>query len=74
MCRTCNWEDFIADCDTLLEELDELPERAEDFADSVREKVSGMRGWVEENEHVTEKMVTALHNMIDGAARWNRGN
>lgn len=66
------YADALELADDILADLDELPERAEDFRDSVREKVEGMRDWILENEAVTEKMETALENMKTGVDRWLR--
>jgi hypothetical protein len=67
-----SWEHFIEDAEKLLGELDDLPERAEDFADGVRECLEGMVEWARENEHVTEKMWNALYRTQDGVAKWQR--
>lgn len=59
-------------CDELLTDLDELPERAEDFRDSVREKVESIRDWVEEHETITERQAEALRNIRAGVDKWLR--
>ena len=65
-----SWEHFIEDAEKLLRDVDDLPERAEEFADGVRERVEGMIEWARDNEHATDKMWSALYNMRDGVARW----
>ena len=65
-----DWEEALELCEEIEDLLGDLPERAEDFAQSVGEKVDSMREWIEENEHVTEKMVDALENMKEGSERW----
>lgn len=70
MCKNCNWEEFVEECDRVLDRIDDLPERAEDFADGVREKIEGMRSWSTENEHVTEAMSDAVENIDGGVGRW----
>lgn len=72
MCMMCEWEDFVADAESLLCDLDDLPSRASGFADSVREKTEGMVAWAQSEEHVTERMREALDNMAAGVARWMR--
>lgn len=72
MCRSCDWQQFVEDAEELLGRLDDLPSRAEDFAEGVREKTTGMLEWARENEHVTDRMTTALDNMIEGVSRWER--
>lgn len=64
------WEAFVSNAEELCARLDELPERAADFADGVRERLEGMIEWAREHERVTERMVTALDNMANGVARW----
>ncbi len=66
------WEEFVGEAQDLLARLDDLPERAEDFADGVRERLEGMIEWAKEKEHVTEAMQSALGNMESGVARWER--
>lgn len=61
---------FIEDAETLLGQLDDLPERAADFAEGVREKLEDMIEWARDNDHATDKMWQALNNMRDGAMRW----
>jgi len=72
MCDLCGWEEFLDNAEQLLADVEELPDRAEDFADSVKEKVEGMVDWARDNEHVTGPMETALDNMAAGVARWQR--
>lgn len=57
-------------CKSLLEKVDELPERAEEFADSVRDKTENIQQWMEENDHATDAQITALENMESGVDRW----
>ena len=65
-----DWVLFVDQCDDLLCSLDDLPERAEDFADGVRTTIEGMRNWAEDHEHVTEKMQTALENTTFAVEKW----
>ena len=64
-----SWQGFRDQCLALLARCEELPERAEDFAGSIIEKVEGMAEWAEENEHATEAMRHALENMADAVER-----
>jgi hypothetical protein len=57
-------------CDELLEDARTLPERAEDFATSIVEKVEDMKEWIEMNWRVTEGIANALENMRAGVDRW----
>lgn len=70
MCADCGWETWLEEARDLLRGLDDLPERAESFAEGVRERLEGMTSWVEERRHVTPNMERALSNMQEGAARW----
>lgn len=64
------WESRLEQCQELLDMLDDLPDRAADFAESVREKTQSIAEWIEENEHVTAAQCEALDNMQSGAERW----
>lgn len=66
-------QEAIEFCKELLSDLEDLPERAEEFVDSVTEKVTSMMEWIEENEHVTDKMQDSLRNMRRGCDRWMEG-
>lgn len=50
----------------------DLPERAEDFADSVKERAEGIRDWIIEHNHVTPAQVSALENMREACVKWMR--
>jgi hypothetical protein len=67
-----DWELAIEQCDSILDSLEELPERAADFQESVEDKVAGIREWIEKNKDVTAAQLTALQNMEDGVSRWQR--
>jgi len=64
------WKQAIRQCKEILDSLGELPDEAESFADSVRDKVTSIREWIRENEHVTPKQIEALDNMESGVGRW----
>lgn len=64
------WQARLDQCQELLDMLDDLPDRAADFAESVREKTQSIAEWIEENEHVTQAQCEALNNMESGAERW----
>lgn len=74
---TFDFDDTEQDIETaneLIEEIttlaDDLPEEAEDFGLSVLDTVRDISSYMEENEHVTKKQITALENMLDGLRRW----
>ena len=70
MCESCDWEEWDKQAGQLLEKLEDLPERANDFAIGVEEKVEDMRTWANKNKHVTQPMRDALDNMASGVERW----
>ena len=72
MCQDCGWKAFVKSAHECLSDIDELPERVEDYADSVRERVDGMLAWAKDHEHVTEKMDCALENIHEGVLKWSR--
>lgn len=60
----------VEQCDHILTLCDEVPERAEDFAADIAEKVSGVREWIVENKHVTDKQLNALNGWEAGISKW----
>ena len=75
MCEVCGYEDAIADADEIISTANQIDEEntseaAETFADSVRDKAISMKEWIEKSKHTTERMSTALGNMLEGARRW----
>jgi len=63
---------FTRACAEVLELLQDLPERAEDFADSATETVLGMLETAEGGK-ITARMRDALANTRAAAERW-KGN
>jgi spore coat protein CotH len=64
------WYGAVDICEEIQELIEDLPERASDYATSIGEKVADMRTWIEENENVTQRQVDALRNMKDGCENW----
>lgn len=60
----------IVFCEELIDDANAIPERGEDFANSVIEKTESMMEWIDSNSRVTEKMAEALENMRAGVDRW----
>ncbi len=60
----------IRQCESILSDCEDIPERGEDFAAGVIERVESIQGWIEENKHVTEAQESALKNMENAVARW----
>ena len=57
-------------CDAIIRDVDEMPEEAEDFAESILDKAKSMRDNIQKHDSVTEKMLSALENMRHGQERW----
>lgn len=68
------FKDAVKLCDEILASLADLPdsETAQNFSESVESKVTDMKQWIEENETVTEKQMSALENMNRGVQKWIR--
>jgi archaellum component FlaC len=62
-------EDLIEEINSLLEEL---PERAEDFYQSVSETVHDISIFIDKHRRVTKKQINALENMLYGIQKWSR--
>lgn len=60
----------IALCKVLIEKCADLPERAEDFGNSVTEKAESVMAWVDEHRHVTPAQMGMLENMERGVDKW----
>ena len=56
--------------EALMERTEEIPEKGEEFAESVREKLRLIRLWVVKFEHITNKMKEAVQNIGHGIDRW----
>ena len=54
MCTKCDWESVLADCNALLSDPDF------EFAEDT---VEGIKDWIEENHHVTERQADAISNI-----------
>ena len=72
MCAECRWEEFVEQVVLLLEDVDALPEKADEFAMGVRDRLEGMSKWAEDNTHVTPAMRAATENIGNGVGRWER--
>lgn len=70
MCDECEWEDWLSTIRGAISDAGDLPERAEDFADSVKEKLGSIEAWVEEKKHITDAQQSAVANMEAGIGRW----
>jgi hypothetical protein len=66
------WEEADQLCDEILEMIDEIPERGENFGASVMAKVEDIQKTIKETERVTSGQLTALENMKEGVQKWIR--
>lgn len=59
-------------CESILSDLEQLSdvEAAEEFSDSVTEKVKGIQETIERRQDVTANQERALNNMNEGVQRW----
>lgn len=65
------WRLRLDQCDEIMDLLDELPERAEEFATSAMETVQDIAAWIQENRAITPRQCAALDNIQSGAERWS---
>lgn len=56
MCFDCEWEETLEDIRSMRDNT------LYEFADDT---LSGIEGWIEENNHVTEKQKSAVSNIRD---------
>jgi hypothetical protein len=63
-------EEAVAIADEALELIDDLPDAAYDFGESVKEKIESIRSTIIERDRVTDKQFSALENMKAGIERW----
>lgn len=70
-----DWIEATLLADRVIAESEELmtfgPDKAQDFAESVYEKAEGIKLTIEDRQHCTFKQQDALHNMLDGLAKWD---
>lgn len=70
MCNGCDWEAALTTIEEIRARMSDLPEQAEEFSASIEEKLESFAEWIDENEHVTSKMETAIENISRAVARW----
>lgn len=66
------WEIAIDQCDEILSDISDLPERAHEFGSSIEAKVVAIKEWIEEAKYVTDAQTEALANMQIGVQKWLR--
>lgn len=65
-------EEFARRGNQAICDAEDLPEKAEDFAAGVIDRLQSMVEWATTHGHVTERMETALRNMEHGIEKWQR--
>ena len=65
-----DWEEYVKIAQGILDDLPNLPEKAEDFAIKLEEKMTSMIEWMEEEEYVTEPMVDFINSKRDAVDEW----
>ncbi len=58
--------------DEALEMIDDLPDAAYDFGESVKEKLTDIRSSIIQHNRVSDKQRQAIENMAAGIGRWVR--
>lgn len=62
-------------CDQVLKNLDEIEEEndsdaAQDYTERTRTRVSSMRDWIVDKDHVTDKMRDRLEHDVEASGKW----
>ena len=65
-----DWMEALQVIEETLALLDDLPEQAEDFRESVQDKLENICDWVREREFVTDAQANAINNMARGVDKW----
>lgn len=66
-------DEVVKLCEITIQEAEDLKnrnEKAEEFAESVLEKLSSIKEWVEVRNHVTEKQADAVVSMSKAVGKW----
>lgn len=66
------WEEQVDHIDSLLEDLDDLPSAADDFADKARSFLTGVRRWAKEHKHITDAQIEGIERWEGGLEKWRR--
>ena len=65
-----DWEDALELCEGIIEKIDELPDRAQEFGESVGEKIRSISETIEQQERVSDRQLAAIQNMGRGVDKW----
>jgi len=72
--QTYEVDDVLDLCDDIMDLCDDMPdsEAADDFKESVMEKVVSIRQHVEDLERFSDKQLQTLLNIKEGVSKWIR--
>lgn len=70
MCDECRWETYLETIEEAVADAERIEGPGRDFADSVTEKLEGIKVWVQRTEHITDAQADAVDNMAGGIDRW----
>ena len=70
MCDECDWGSYDSKIDEVIEKIEDLPEKAEDFGQSAMQTLEGIQGWITSNEHITDAQMSAVDNIAQGVEKW----
>ena len=65
-----SWSAFLDAASEVIGDAEDVPERGEDFAQSVIEKIEAIMETVEDQEKVSRGQWDALQNMHEGVLKW----
>ena len=64
----------IDDCDIILSEIDDLPEAAAGFSESVENMIGSMREYIVSRNRVSKKQLDSILNTKFGMSKWMNNN
>lgn len=65
-----DWAVWFKRATEAAEQCDDIPERGEEFATSVKERLEGIAETIERTRTVTTAQARAIENMEHGIERW----
>lgn len=71
MCDSCDWETSLDQAKEALDLCEDVPPKYQGMIHRFESQMSGMRDWIEENEHVTDRMQEVIEDMLTKAKGWN---
>ncbi len=63
-------EEALELVDSIVDGCGQIPERGQEYAESVSERATDIGRTIEERQFVTDKQMSALENMLAGVNRW----